>query len=170
MNGWKRRKSKMLVYLLNNFYKLNRHRRELDTMPSSAQSWSSPPWIGPSPKPAAHTASPGARRRTSSAVPPSSPTPTPRRVPLHPNLNPPRGWRRSSRHPLFMQRSRFARGLRRVYGHARNRSTLFWQTGNMLRETPAAKRAAGGSEQRPEGTGACVSDSERVSAAGLLPL
>ena len=82
MNGWKRRKSKMLVYLLNNFYKLNRHRRELDTMPSSAQSWSSPPWIGPSPKPAAHTASPGARRRTSSAVPPSSPAPTPRSVSL----------------------------------------------------------------------------------------
>ena len=96
--------------------------------------------------------------------------PAPRRAALHPNLNPPRGWRRSSRHPLFMQRSRFARGLRRVYGHARNRSTLFRQTGNMLRETPAAKRAAGGSEQRPEGTGACVSDSERVSAAGLLPL
>ena len=74
---------------------------EQERPPCPTQPWPSPQRTGPYPKSAAHTAKPNEHRRASSTVPPSSPAPTPRSVPLYPNPNPPRGWHRSSCHPPF---------------------------------------------------------------------
>lgn len=112
---------------------------------------------GPSLKPAAHTARPGACRRSSSTVPSRRSRLFRAAYLFIPTSTRPGGWHRSSSHSLFMQRSRFGQGFGRAYGHARNRLTLFWQTGNMLRETPAAKRAAG----------TCAGDSESARCRPL---